>query len=205
MSEYELTDEEYNGLMPNKEQLESYLKEPDDELAASLSENEKRLVAKFILFGGNVAKAAQDKLMKHYRDMTPEKLREEVAVIIRYADTSENPVLIPESLKQDYLKAADQILSLVNGYYSSLTPEKLRDEIFQIVDSANFKDGPTSEEALTQILSLVMAYYVEKVKGIENPFTSNIFEADEKIYNPDANKWFNEAIQAVLKVIKEVE
>ena len=65
MSEYGLTDEEYNGLMPNKEQFESYLKEPDDELAASLSENEKRLVAKFILFGENVAKAAQDKLQSY--------------------------------------------------------------------------------------------------------------------------------------------
>ncbi len=39
------------------------------------------------------------------------ELVEWVAEIIRYADTSENPVLIPDSLREDYLKAAKQILS----------------------------------------------------------------------------------------------
>lgn len=37
---------------------------------------------------------------------------EMVANIIRYADKSENPVLIPESLKEDYRKAAEAILNL---------------------------------------------------------------------------------------------
>ncbi len=40
--------------------------------------------------------------------------REKIAEIIRYADSEENPVLIPEYLKDDYLKAADKILALLD-------------------------------------------------------------------------------------------
>ena len=39
------------------------------------------------------------------------ELVEWVAEKIRYADTNENPVLIPDSLRADYLKAAKIILS----------------------------------------------------------------------------------------------
>lgn len=44
--------------------------------------------------------------------ITEQELKETIAELIRYADTSENPILIPKSLKEDYLKAADQIHNL---------------------------------------------------------------------------------------------
>jgi len=44
---------------------------------------------------------------------------EKIAEIIRYADSSENPVLIPDSLREDYLKAAKDIITLMEklGYH----------------------------------------------------------------------------------------
>ncbi len=59
-----LTDEEQDACMPTEEQLEAYLAEPDDAVAASLSEKDKRLVAKFILCGRNIANASQAKTLK---------------------------------------------------------------------------------------------------------------------------------------------
>ena len=59
-----LTDEEQDGCMPSEEQLEAYMAEPDDAIAASLSEKDKRLVAKFILCGRNIAKAQERKTLK---------------------------------------------------------------------------------------------------------------------------------------------
>jgi len=110
------------------------------------------------------------------------------------------------------VRLIQRTIKALQSYDASLTPEKLREEVALVVRQnttpyTSLRDGKTimAEEIAVQILSLVMAYFMEQIEGIENPFTSNIFEADEKIYNPDANKWFNEAIQAVLKVIKEVE
>jgi hypothetical protein len=42
-------------------------------------------------------------------------MRKLIATIIRFADTSKNPILIPKSLEQDYLKATDQIIDLIYG------------------------------------------------------------------------------------------
>ena len=166
----------------------------------------------------DIAKAAQAKLQSYYASLTPGKLREEVAIqlhlmVVSFAKQHgrESPEgLWPglrETAKAHYRELAAQILSPINGYYASLTPEKLGDELFQIVDSANFKDGPTSEEALTQILSLVMAYFVEKIEGIENPYHRTAVAAyGKESYNvyPEF-AIYQEAIQAVLKVIKEVK
>ncbi|KKN62233.1 hypothetical protein LCGC14_0513700 [marine sediment metagenome] len=59
-----LTEEEQDRCMPSDEQLEAYLAEPDDAVAAALTEKDKRLVAKFILLGRNVADASQTKTLK---------------------------------------------------------------------------------------------------------------------------------------------
>ena len=59
-----LTDEEQDKCMPTEGQLKAYLAEPDDAVAAALSLKDKRLVAKFILSGRNIADASQTVTLK---------------------------------------------------------------------------------------------------------------------------------------------
>lgn len=84
--------------------------------------------------------------------------REAVAEIIRYADTKENPVLIPECLKEDYLNAADQILSLIQPpelkVLSELEPN-VDAEFGQIVCCDILpKYGITDSNCYTEIIDL---------------------------------------------------
>lgn len=50
---------------------------------------------------------------------------------------------------------------------------KTKERIFAIVDGANFKDGPTSEEATDQIITA----FQKVVEGAENP---SIYERDRE-------------------------
>ncbi len=63
----ELTDEEQDDCVATKEQLESYMAEPDDEVAAKIRvehPNEFVMIAKGILYGSNIAKAARAKFKR---------------------------------------------------------------------------------------------------------------------------------------------
>ena len=60
-----LTEKEQDECVATSEQLEAYLREPDDEEAANLSQEEKRLVAKCILYGVNIAQAQLNKVLSH--------------------------------------------------------------------------------------------------------------------------------------------
>lgn len=55
-----LTADEMDECTATTEQLESYLAEPDDRIAADLSLTEKRLISKCVLYGVNIAKAQRD-------------------------------------------------------------------------------------------------------------------------------------------------
>ena len=52
-----LTAREQDDCTPSTEQLEAYLDEPDDAVARSLNIRDKRLVAKCVLYGENIARA----------------------------------------------------------------------------------------------------------------------------------------------------
>ena len=56
-----LSDEERDDCTPTKEELEKYLAEPDDAVAASLDVGTKRKVAIVILYAKKVAKAQAEK------------------------------------------------------------------------------------------------------------------------------------------------
>ncbi len=72
-----LTDEEQDACMPSEEQLEAYLAEPDDAIAAGLNEKDKRLVAKFILCGRNIADASQTVTLKAVGEWLDERCESE--------------------------------------------------------------------------------------------------------------------------------
>ena len=56
-----LTDEEIDNLSPTHEEVDTYLAEPDDEVAASLDPRTKRMVARIILHTRKVAQAQDTK------------------------------------------------------------------------------------------------------------------------------------------------
>jgi len=62
-----LSEEAQDACAPSKEQVEEYLAEPDDAIAALLSLEEKQLVAKCILYGRNIA---QEQLKDAVRQAT---------------------------------------------------------------------------------------------------------------------------------------
>jgi len=59
-----LTDEEIDALTPSDEEIEAYLAEPDDKIAASLDPATKRLVARVILLTRKVAQAMKEKILE---------------------------------------------------------------------------------------------------------------------------------------------
>lgn len=59
-----LKPEEIDALAPTKEELDAYLCEPDDEVAASLDPQTKRMAARIILYTDKVAKAQYAKCNK---------------------------------------------------------------------------------------------------------------------------------------------
>ena len=56
-----LTDEEIDDLSPTKDEIDAYLGEPDDNIAASLDPQTKRTVARIILYTNKVAQAQDAK------------------------------------------------------------------------------------------------------------------------------------------------
>jgi len=102
------------------------------------------------------------------------------------------------------------------NYYRDMTPEKLRKKVKDLLDTdmhrvaINRNWWEQSEQSADQILSLVIPHTIEKllekIEGMENPYP--VYSTDGKTWNPygyDKMNTWNEAIQAVLKVIKEVE
>jgi hypothetical protein len=60
-----LTDEEEDRCTPTKKEIEAYLAEPDDTTAKALTEQEKRLVAKCVLYGKKIKQAQLSKAQAH--------------------------------------------------------------------------------------------------------------------------------------------
>ena len=121
-----------------------------------------------------VAKAAQEKYRNYYLNMTDEELREEVAIQLH--------LMVVSFAKQ----------------HGRESPEELWPSLRETA-----KDH--YRELAAQILSLVMANFVKRIEGVENPHP--VYSTDGKTWNPygyDKMNTWNEAIQAVLKVIKEV-
>jgi len=87
----------------------------------------------------------------------------------------------------------------LQSYYASLAPEKLVEEVEQCIERTRWLNDKhfCPHEATKIILSLVMAYYLEKIEGIENRYKPHPGGLIMEVYDL--------AIQAVLKVIKEVE
>jgi len=83
--EWLLTPEEQDNCSPSEAQLEAYLAKPNDKIAESLTVSEKRLVAKCILYGENIMKAALAKaeplIRKDERERIIERLRQLMNVI----------------------------------------------------------------------------------------------------------------------------
>ena len=70
-----LTSAEMDNCTPTREQLENYLAEPDDKLATSLDLVEKRLIAKAILYGENIAHAQLKKVENYGSTKCPHASR----------------------------------------------------------------------------------------------------------------------------------
>ena len=68
MADELLKPEEMDNCVPTEAELLEYLSEPDDTVAEGLTLVEKRLVAKTILYGRNIAKAQLAKVQKARRD-----------------------------------------------------------------------------------------------------------------------------------------
>jgi len=66
----------------------------------------------------------------------------------------------------------------------------MKAQIFAIVDGANFKDGPNSEEATDQIIT----YFQQRVEGVENPYPGQ---------TSTLNIGFERCRQAILKEISQ--
>lgn len=91
-------------------------------------------------------------------------MKEQIAEIIRYADTSDNPVLIPESLKQDYLKAADRILTLFQAEVDQLQPLAINEWLDELgTDRAYKKD---MKETYAMVLPHMKAQVVKCKKDL---------------------------------------
>ena len=110
------------------------------------------------------------------------------------------------------VRLIQRTIKALQSYNASLTPEKLREEVALVVRQnttpyTSLRDGKTimAEEIAVQILSLVMAYYVEKIGGVENPHKPNPLREFDHEITMALRDGFNEAIQAVLEVTKEVE
>ena len=61
-----LTDDEADNCTPSTEQVEAYLAEPDDEVAAGLRVSYPtafRIIGRFTLYGRNIAQAQLDKIL----------------------------------------------------------------------------------------------------------------------------------------------
>ncbi len=63
-----LTDEEQDACVATPEQLKAYLAEPDDKVAAALYDSDKRIIAKRILYGRNIAEAEHAQTLKAVAD-----------------------------------------------------------------------------------------------------------------------------------------
>jgi hypothetical protein len=89
-----LTDEEEDRCTPTKEEIDAYLAEPDDAIAKALTPEEKRLVAKCVLYGKKIKQAQLAKAQAHCEKRVREE-REKIVVFLRQHwigyDTSEAP------------------------------------------------------------------------------------------------------------------
>ena len=102
----------------------------------------------------DIADAAQAKLQKHYRDMTPEELREEVAKTTR--DFWER--------RKTSLECAAQTLSLVTPQIIEQYKKRLKEKIKAIENPFSFMDGNVIPNYEKQYLAWVAA--IQAVKDI---------------------------------------
>ena len=108
-------------------------------------------------------------------------------------------------------RVAQAQIAKLQSYYRDMAPEKVREKVALLIyeDLGQYPDGGKSLKMAARIIPLVMGSIVEKVKGIENPYDRGIAKEQELgndllagIYeSKDTYRVWNEAIQAVLKVI----
>ena len=115
-------------------------------------------------------------------------LKTEIAEIIRYADSKENPILIPEYLKEDYIRASKQILAKIGGVVggAGLTD----DELYQC--------SLLSEDDCKEIEELHKSYGDDIFYG-EDDFARHRFAGDIVV----RRKITQAHTKAILKAIEE--
>jgi hypothetical protein len=102
-----LTDEEEDRCTPTKKEIEAYLAEPDDTTAKALTEQEKRLVAKYVLYGKKIKQAQLSKAQAHC-DKRVREIFEEIEARLHGSlkeGVSELAHVDLEALKSKYLEA----------------------------------------------------------------------------------------------------
>ena len=138
--------------------------------------------------------------------------------------------LVREEAPQDYCQlaldtgrlVADAQITKHQAYLASLAPEKLKGKIalkiaeetsvYMLLKNYHEQDTALQEYLLSlgnsitgQILPLVMAWFIERVKGIENSHKPNPLREYDHTITEALKDGFDEAIQEVLKMRQEAD